>query len=117
LDVDVSFSKDERQTIYAYVEHCHASVEHGPRGKRLPPGLAKKVARGGELPPGWQTRCVRGHVMPVEVLERCHPMPPKLRATLPPPPGTISVTIGGKVVRLLQATCEILDVFDVHVGR
>jgi len=31
----------------------------------------------------------------------------------PPPPGTVLITIGGKVARVLAATREILDVFEV----
>jgi hypothetical protein len=32
-----------------------------------------------------------------------------------PPVGTVTVAVSGKVVRLVEATREILDVFDVHV--
>jgi len=31
----------------------------------------------------------------------------------PPPPGSVLITIGGKVARVLAATREILDVFEV----
>ncbi len=81
----------------------------------MPPGLAKKVARGGELPPGWQKKCVKGEILPVEVTKQCHPLPPEVVVKLPPPPaGTILITVDGKVVRLLEATREILDVFEVR---
>lgn len=116
LDVKVAFSDDERRVVLTYVDQCSSGHVQGRKGKPLPPGLAKKVARGGELPPGWQKKCIRGEVMPVAVYERCHPLPPEVVVKLaPPPPGTITVTIGGKVVRLVKATREILDVFDVHV--
>lgn len=50
-----------------------------------------------------------------EVYRACHPLPPDLTANLPPPPrGTILVAISGKIVRLLEATREVLDVFDVR---
>lgn len=90
-----------------------ASRHHG---HDLPPGLSKKVARGGSLPPGWQKKCERGQVIPTEVFEHCRPLPPEVVAKLPPaPPGTVIVTIEGKVARILKATREVLDVFDVKI--
>ncbi len=53
--------------------------------------------------------------MPVEVYERSHPLPPEIVVKLPPPPpGTILIAVEGKVARLVQATHEILDVFDIR---
>lgn len=82
--------------------------------KSLPPGLAKKVERGGSLPPGWQKKIARGEVMPIEVFKAASPVPKRILIKLPPPPGgTILVAIDGKVVRLLHATRQILDVFEL----
>ncbi len=108
------FSDDERRKIYGYCQGF--GRQEGKHPRSLPPGLAKKLARGGKLPPGWEDRCVPGQVMPVDVYHECHPLPPELTVKLPVPPvGTITVAVGGKVVRLLEATREILDVFNVHV--
>jgi hypothetical protein len=64
--------------------------------------------------PGWQKKCVRGEVISAEVYKHCEPLPHEVVVKLPPPPpGTIVVTVEGKVFRLARATLEILDVFDV----
>ena len=111
---DWQFSDAERGQIRQYVQGY--SGKGRGKSKNLPPGLAKKVARGESLPPGWQKKCQVGQPMPAEVYEHCRPLPPELVVKLPPAPEpTITVAIGGKVVRLLQATREILDVFDVRV--
>lgn len=101
----------ERRVIQEY----YAGREKRDKdGKQLPPGLAKKVARGGKLPPGWEKKMVKGETMPVEVFRQCEPLPKEILVQLPAPPaGTITVTVGGKAARLLEATHEILDVFDV----
>ncbi len=102
----------ERRTIQEYVQGYGA----GKHAKRLPPGLAKKQARGSPLPPGWQDKCVPGEILPGPVYEQSHPLPPELVVKLPAPPeATVTVTVAGKVVRLLEATREILDVFDIHL--
>lgn len=86
----------------------------GKKPKGLPPGLAKKVERGGKLPPSWEKKCIQGEIMPPEVFKACKPLPKEVIVKLPPPPpGTILVAIEGKVARLMKATHEILDVFDL----
>jgi hypothetical protein len=83
-------------------------------GKALPPGLAKKVARGGALPPGWQQKIARGEVLPPAVYAQAQPLPEVVIRKLPPSPaGTVLVTIDGKLLRLLEATHTILDVFEL----
>jgi hypothetical protein len=121
LEVHVTINPREREVIREYVvqkkSHGHG---HGPGGKPgkhdkgLPKGISKKVERGDDLPPGWQRKCVKGQIMPREIYQRCEPLPHEIVVKLPPsPPGTVIVTIEGKAVRLMQATLEILDVFDV----
>jgi hypothetical protein len=106
--VSISFGGSERDVIRGYVVTCD-------KGKGLPPGLAKKVARGGSLPPGWEKKCVSGQIMAPDIFALCHPLPPEITIKLPPPPhGTLIVAVHGKVFRLAKATHEILDVFDVH---
>jgi hypothetical protein len=105
--VEFDITTHEREVIQEY-------YAPGKKGKHLPPGLAKKVARGGKLPPGWEKKMVKGETMPVEVYQQCVPLPKEILVQLPAPPaGTITVTVGGKAARLLEATHEILDVFDV----
>ena len=114
ISAKVVISDNEQRIIRNYVQTYNGD-HHGRKPKGLPPGLAK-VSRGERLPPGWEKKCVPGHIMPADVYQRTHPVPPELVVKLPPPPqGTITVTVGGKVVRLAKATLEILDVFNVHV--
>jgi hypothetical protein len=110
----LGFSADELRIVDSYMQRQPALC--GKHPQPLPPGLAKKVARGGKLPPGWEKKCVPGERMPLEVYERCHPLPPQLVVRLPAPPdSTITVAVDGKIVRLVRATLEILDVFNVNV--
>src|SRR5690349_16084555 len=108
------FSDEERQRMSGYCQHLGKNEGKHPRS--LPPGLAKKVARGGNLPSGWQDNCRPGEVMPAQVYQECRPLPRELTVNLPAPPvGTITVAVDGRIVRLLEATREILDVFNVPV--
>ena len=114
VTVSVTISAPEREIIQGYVRSC-AEPPKGKKAKALPPGLAKKLARGGNLPPGWQKKCVPGAVLPEQVYDHCHTLPHDILVKLPPPPtGTILVAIDGKVFRLIRATREILDVFDIR---
>jgi hypothetical protein len=112
--VGVTISTTEKEIIQGYVKSFDEPAKPGRKPKTLPPGLQKKVARGGSLPPGWEKKIARGEVMTVEVFKECTPLPKEILVKLPPPPkGVITVTIEGKVVRLMEATREILDVFEV----
>lgn len=112
------FTPEETITIRGYFRDsplpAPAEPPPGKTMKTLPPGLQKKVERGGELPPGWQKKIARGEVLDARVYGHSRPLPPDLLKRLPPQPsGTIVITIEGKVVRLVEATLVILDVFDL----
>jgi hypothetical protein len=84
------------------------------KSKGLPPGLAKKVARGGELPPGWQKKLHRGEVLSEVIYKQSTPVPYAILKKLPDqPPGTVLISLDGKIIRLAEATRRILDVFDL----
>ena len=113
--MNVSITTIERQVIGDYLSFQEENVRKGKKAKTLPPGLQKKVARGGALPPGWEKKLRKGEILPMEVYAQCHPLPQEVIVKLPPPPpGTVIVTIGGKVARILSATREILDAFEVN---
>lgn len=120
LHVDVRFSNREREIICEHVR-CEqeaptpVTYRKKTKSKPLPPGLAKKVERGGQLPPGWQKKVVVGQRLEREVYCQAKPLPPEVAVKLPPPPkGTAVIVVQGKVVRLIEATLEILDVFDIN---
>ena len=116
--VDVSITVPERQVIQGYVASYVIEEKHPKKGKKpkkLPHGLQKKLDRGEPLPPDWEKKIKKGEFVPVEIYQACHPLPQELIVKLPPPPsGTILIAIGGKIARLLAATREILDVFEVE---
>ncbi|WP_193162596.1 hypothetical protein [Microbulbifer hainanensis] len=74
----------------------------------LPPGLQKKVERGGELPPGWKKKLQKGAVLEPEIYSHAVIVKPVDRY------GYVTVSIEGEVVRLIQATHEIVDILSSH---
>ena len=81
--------------------------------KKLPPGLQKKLARGGQLPPGWQKKVARGEVLDGDVYESSSELPQSILDRLPSgPDGTSIRYIEDRVVRIVDATREILDVLN-----
>lgn len=74
------------------------------KAKHLPPGLQKKVARGEPLPPGWQKKLAKGEVLDVAVFQRG-----KIVAPLDSK-GVITIEVEGKLIRLIKATREIVDI-------
>ncbi|PYM11878.1 MAG: hypothetical protein DME18_12785 [Verrucomicrobia bacterium] len=114
IKAEFGITTSERKVIQEYCVSVETRGKKGRKAKSLPPGLAKKAARGGKLPPGWEKKVVKTQIMPPEVFKECHPLPKEVVVRLPAPPvGTVLVAVEGKVVRLLEATREILDVFDV----
>jgi hypothetical protein len=94
----IVFTAPERRLIldyYAEPGHRAAASE-----KRLPPGIAKKVARGGALPPG---------------IAKCY-LPGELDARLPPPPGVERIVVGGDVILAEIATGLVYDVIKGVIG-
>jgi len=74
----------------------------------------KKAARGVKLPPGWQKKIARGEILPETVYRQAQPLPEVVIRTLPPPPaGTTLVILDDKVLRLLEATRTVVDVFEI----
>ena len=66
------------------------------------------------LPPGWHTRIRPGCVMPSNIYVYREPVPQYVIVNMPPqPPGVVHIMVGGKVVRLMEATRTIMDVFDI----
>lgn len=72
--------------------------------KPLPPGLKKKVESGKSLPPGWQKKVAVGQVLDVEVYEQAKII---LRDN-----GIETVTVGGKVFRIMKNTREIIEILN-----
>jgi hypothetical protein len=72
--------------------------------KQLPPGLQKKVNRGGELPPGWAKKMEVGKPLDKEVYEH--------RKIISPvdDKGLLTIEVDGKLVRLYEATREIVKI-------
>ena len=101
---------DKHANKYAQ-EHGHGK-SHGHKNKnkkkRLPPGLQKKVDRGQALPPGWQKKVARGQVLDARVYRMGRVIIPVDQY------GAVSILVDNKVIRVIQATREILDVFNVR---
>jgi Ni/Co efflux regulator RcnB len=89
VGVEVVFSEQEIRIIRAYYE---TQGNDRYKSKRLPPGIAKNLARGKPLPPG-----IAKHYLPYE-----------LRRELPPAPdGYERIVVAGKVL-LIEITTQIV---------
>jgi hypothetical protein len=113
LQMDIS--PLEKEIVKQHVGDIReAQSKKSMANKALPPGLAKKGAPATKLPPGWQKKITRGEVVPQTVYAQAQPLPEVVIRKLPPPPaGTILVMLDGKLVRLVEATRTIVDVFEL----
>lgn len=109
----VKMTVAEKGVLYRHADELvpqYSSSKH----KRLPPGLAKKVARGKRLPPGWEKKLACGETFSPILYEHAIPVPEYIIRDLPPQPrGTILISVEGKIVRLYEATKTIIDVLDL----
>lgn len=109
----IKLSISEKGTLLRCADEIVA-LPHPAQQQNLPPGLAKKVARGKRLPPGWQRKLAIGKTFPQSVYDHATPLPPYILHQLPKQPdGTMLVVVQGKIVRLLEATKTIADIFDL----
>lgn len=112
---EVLFDDRERQVFDDYLrEEGFEQGKHKSKNKskELPPGLRKKMARGGELPPGWQKKLERGEVLDGDYYRYSTGLPDHILRQLPAgPPGTSLRRVEDRVVRVMDATNAILDVF------
>jgi hypothetical protein len=77
------------------------------KNKPLPKGLQMKLDRGGSLPPGLQKKLVKG-----EILER--PIYNHSEVVIPlDSEGMLTVRVEGKLIRLIEATREIVEILDL----
>lgn len=111
------FKADESQAIREWYRDREPPSPGMAGGQReLPPGLQRKLDRGGELPPGWQRKVERGEVLSQEQVRHGRRPSDDLLGRLPrQPEGTVILETEDQVIRVLEATGEVLDV--LGVGR
>ena len=76
------------------------------KDKSLPPGIEKKYERTGELPPGWEKKLAVGNRLDRDIYNHARIIVPLGED------GLVTVHIENKVVRLIQATREIVEILD-----
>lgn len=125
------FRREETETIRQWYEQRNRRPSPGladtPQDRRpspgvaggqrqLPPGLQRRMERGGELPPGWQRKVESGEVLSQEQVRHGRRIDDELLRRLPPQPeGTVIMETEDQVIRVLEATGEVLDV--LGMGR
>ena len=75
--------------------------------KSLPQGLQMKLDRGGTLPPGWERKLVKGEPLEESVYHQSEIVIPVDSE------GMLTVRVEGKLIRLVEATREIIDIVDL----
>lgn len=76
------------------------------KAKVLPQGLQKKVARGKPLPPGWQKKLIVGHRLETDIVKQGDIVVPLDSK------GLLTIRLEGKLVRLVKATREIVEILE-----
>jgi len=114
------FNEAEKRLFGDYLRGRHYDDQdeyHQGKTKKLPPGLRKKLERGGELPPGWQQKVAKGEVLDTDVYYHSRDLPDDILRRLPRDiDGTSIRRIDDRIVRIMDATRTILDVFYLTNG-
>ena len=84
-----------------------ANAKDKNKHKQLPQGLQMKLDRGGSLPPGWQRKLVRGEILAEPVYSHSEIVIPVDSE------GLLTVRVEGKLIQLIEATREIIDIVDI----
>jgi len=74
------------------------------KNKPLPPGLQKNVEQGKPLPPGWQKKLAKEEIMDEDVYRHGQIAVPVDSH------GLVTISIEGKLVRLIEDTREIVEI-------
>ncbi|WP_461482002.1 hypothetical protein, partial [Porticoccus sp.] len=119
---NVLFNEAEKRLLGDYLRDSRYRNDEGygdnHKQKSLPPGLRKKLERGGELPPGWQRKVARGEVLDSELYGHSRSLPEEFLHRLPRSvDGTSLRRIDDRVVRIMDATRTILDVYYISQGQ
>jgi len=108
-----AITTSEKRIIRDYVERSAVTTPRGRTAHKLLPGFAPQIVRA-DLPPAWEKKLKRGEVLPEVILQEVQPLPREVLAKLQTGPrGTAMVGMEGKVIRMMAASHEILDVFDL----
>ncbi len=111
---DNVITSEEKKIIKKYLKGVSTKKNGKVKKKSLPPGLAKKLARGGTLPPGWQMKVARGEVMDYEAYNNASTLPEELLRKLSSiPEGTVLLQVGNKIVKVIEASRKIVDLFEL----
>ena len=111
---DKKITQEEKKIIAKYLKSISAKKKSKIKRKSLPPGLAKKLARAGTLPPGWQMKVARGEVMDYDVYSNANHLPEVLLRKLSTiPEGTVLLQVGNKIVKVIEASRKIVDLFEI----
>lgn len=79
---------------------------HSAKAKLLPPGLQKKLEMGQSLPPGWQKKLIVGERLESSIYQQGDIVVPLDSK------GLLTIRLEGKLVRLVQATREIVEILE-----
>lgn len=91
-------------TILIVATLCNTPLYAANKNKSLPPGLQKKVDSGESLPPGWQKKLYKGEILDYRIYRQGSIVVPVNHE------GIITIKVEDKVIRLMEATREIIDI-------
>jgi hypothetical protein len=83
----------------------YANSDSG-KAKPLPSGLQKKLDKGQSLPPGWQKKLIVGERLDSSIYQQGDVVVPLDSK------GLLTISLEGKLVRLVKATQEIVEILE-----